>query len=208
MKTLVFLATVLLAVPAMAANFGANGQFSAQPGQPVYSIWAYKLTDGQWVKSDQYSWTTSDPRLGWQYARKVNAVPGWVAMTNLPTPTSQALGVLNRGPVQISQNGAQTTISIAGWTVSVPSSMIPRDANGDIEYGSSSDSNDWTSDYGDTSDIDASNRTQDMINNQMQSDQIQDMINTQNMIDTQNMINTQNMVEQQNAAAAQMNANP
>ncbi len=198
MKTLVFLATMFLALPAVAA----------QPGQPVYSIWAYKLTGGQWVKSDQYSWTTSDPRLGWQYVRKVNAVPGWVATTNLPNPTSQALGVLNRGPVHISQNGAQTTISIAGRTVSVPSSMIPRDANGDIEYSSSSDSNDWTSTYGDTSDIDAMNRTQDMINNQMQTDQIQDMINTQNMIDTQNMINTQNMVDQQNAAAAQMNANP
>jgi hypothetical protein len=199
MKTLIVIATVLLAVPA----------FAADPGQPVYSVWAYKLTDNQWVKSNQYSWTTTDPRAASDYARKVNAVASWCATTNLPvSPSRPVQGYPNyrRGPLQIVDNGVQATISLGPMTVVVPSRMIPRDADGQL-IESPSD-NDWSSTYSDTSDIDNMIRTQDMINTQLQYDRIQDMINAQSFLNTENMINTQNMVDQMNAQAAQAIANP
>ena len=60
------------------------------PDRPVYEVWAFKLVDGKWVKSDEYSWS-SRSREGWDIryvaldlAKRINAVPGWCATTNAP----------------------------------------------------------------------------------------------------------------------------
>jgi len=29
------------------------------PDKPTYTVWAFKLTDGQWVKDEKQSWTTT-----------------------------------------------------------------------------------------------------------------------------------------------------
>ena len=55
-----------------------------QPPLPTFTVWAYKLTDGKWVKDEKFSWTTKDPVQGWEYAKNVNAVPGWCAVNNCP----------------------------------------------------------------------------------------------------------------------------
>jgi hypothetical protein len=62
-----------------------------QPPLLTFTVWAYKLTDGKWVKSDKFSWTTKDVVQGWEYTRNVNAVPGWCATNNCPpiVPESQ-----------------------------------------------------------------------------------------------------------------------
>ena len=61
------------------------------PDHVTFTIWAYKLTDGKWVKSDEFCWTTQDPIQAWEYMKKINAVSGWCATTNCPpiVPKSQ-----------------------------------------------------------------------------------------------------------------------
>jgi hypothetical protein len=61
------------------------------PDHLSFAIWAYKLTDGKWVKSDEFCWATQDPIQAWSYTRQINAVPGWYAGTNCPPilPNSQ-----------------------------------------------------------------------------------------------------------------------
>jgi hypothetical protein len=61
------------------------------PPLPVYVVWAFKLTDGKWVKSEEYSWDsskwTADNRqrlVALDLAKRINAVPGWKATTNAP----------------------------------------------------------------------------------------------------------------------------
>jgi hypothetical protein len=65
------------------------------PEAVTYSVWAYKLTDGKWIKNDEYSWDTSkwrsrdvndaDGRLvALDLVKRINAVPGWYATTNAP----------------------------------------------------------------------------------------------------------------------------
>jgi hypothetical protein len=52
------------------------------------SVWAYKFTNGKWVKDEKYSWSPKEyysmraDLLA--YARKLNAIPGWCATTNSP----------------------------------------------------------------------------------------------------------------------------
>lgn len=67
------------------------GQPEKSPPQPVYVVWAFKLTDGKWVKNEEYSWDTSkwtiDNRqrlVALDLAKRINDVPGWRATTNAP----------------------------------------------------------------------------------------------------------------------------
>lgn len=55
-----------------------------KPPLVTFTVWAFKLTDGKWVKDDKFSWTTEDVERGWEYTRNVNAVPGWCAVNNCP----------------------------------------------------------------------------------------------------------------------------
>jgi hypothetical protein len=55
-----------------------------QPPLPTFMVWAYKLTDGKWVKDDKFSWTIKDAVQAWEYTKNVNAVPGWCATNNCP----------------------------------------------------------------------------------------------------------------------------
>ena len=71
---------------------------SAFPDKPVYSVWAFTRAAGKWVKDENHSWTTSDPVLGLEYAKKVNAVAGWCdhqlsrALYRKPNVSSMAVG--------------------------------------------------------------------------------------------------------------------
>jgi len=47
-----------------------NVRPSAFPTPLTYSVWAYKLTDGKWVKDASYSWTTQDRNSPWTTLRK------------------------------------------------------------------------------------------------------------------------------------------
>ena len=52
------------------------------PAPVTFTIWAFQMTDGNWVKDEKYCWTTNDPVKGVEYAKKVNAVTGWRATDN------------------------------------------------------------------------------------------------------------------------------
>ena len=100
---------------------------SRPPPINTYAVWAFKLTDGKWVKDEKYSWTTPDPLAGLQYARNVNAVPGWCATTNSPQPVPQAERDVDGGPLHGAANYARSgyaarglTISIGGFTINLP----------------------------------------------------------------------------------------
>ena len=82
-----------------------NTQPSAFPDKPTYAVWAYTLANGKWVKDEKYSWTTPDPLLGLEYAKKVSAVPGWRATDNCPEPVPAAQRYVDGGTV----HGADTT---------------------------------------------------------------------------------------------------
>jgi hypothetical protein len=174
----------------------ANTGPTELPSKPMYSVWAFRLADGKWVKDDRQSWTTTDPQLGIAYARKVNAVAGWTATTNCPPPVERALRYVNGGMTHSAENSS-VRFSIGGWSITVPYTAIKNGAN--ANGGSESYSPDSSPTYDNTSDVQNMINTQNMINNQVNND------NTQNMINLQNMINTQNMIDAQNAINA---ANP
>jgi hypothetical protein len=60
------------------------------PPRAVFDVWAFKLTDGKWLKSDEYSWSTrgrdqwDDRLVALDLVKRINAVPGWCATTNAP----------------------------------------------------------------------------------------------------------------------------
>ena len=179
------------------------------PDQPTYTVWAFKLTDGKWVKDEKYSWTTPDPLAGLQYAQNVNAVPGWRTTTNCPQPVPQAERYVDGGPLQGAENYSRSgyaargmTISIGGFTINLPPFQVTPGGGDNDDSGYTG--MDTTSNYSDTSDIQNSIATQDMINNQTMFNNEQDAINTQNFNDTENMINNmQDMVNTQNAVNEQ-----
>ena len=176
----------------------------APPNQPTYSVWAFKLTDGKWVKDEQYSWTTGDPGQGLAYANRVNAVPGWKATTNSPPSLPTIRQYVNGAAVSGGAGDSYIqlpTICINGWTVRLPSLRIPAGVAVGDEVDSTglddslNDAN-WRA-IQDSVNLQNMLNTQDMINTQMMNNNIQDMINTQNFINTENMINTQNAVNAQ-----------
>ena len=178
---------------------------SAFPDKPTYTVWAYAITDGKWVKDEKYSWTTPDPLLGLEYAKKVNAVAGWCATTNCPPPVPEAQrfvdggklhGATNHSVNNLAGNSGGMTISLGGITVQIPREILQRVRSSSADNISS---NYDSPSYDNSSDIQNMVNTQDMINTQQMNNNIQDMINTQNMLNTQQMNNDmQNMINAQN----------
>jgi hypothetical protein len=167
------------------------------PEAPMFSVWAYKLTDGKWMKSDKYSWTTNDPVAGSKYAKKVDAVAGWTTTTNSPPTVPKAQRYVNGGTVHGAENYSMH-INLGGVSIAVPYSLLRNSGVGSGNAGFSFYDNYST--HGDTSDVQNTIATQDMINNQINNDNIQDMINTQNFNETENEINNE-----QNTINAQAN---
>ena len=89
MKSIITTAMLLIAAPALAGQPNVRATTAASP--ILYSVWAFQLTAGQWVKDEKYSWTTSDPRAALEYTRKVNAVPGSCTTTNSPQPVVRTI---------------------------------------------------------------------------------------------------------------------
>ena len=81
-----------------------NARPSEFPDKPTYSVWAFKLANGKWVKDEKYSWTTPAPLLGLQYTKNVNAVPGWTATNNCPAPVPDAQRYVDGGTVLRKRN--------------------------------------------------------------------------------------------------------
>ena len=99
------------------------------PQSPMYSVWAYKLADGKWVKDDKQSWSTPDPvaRLADVSKDAVRAVTaGWTAVSRPTAPSwfpEGLQGHVNGGTVQGAQNYAMR-INLGGYSFSVPYSAI------------------------------------------------------------------------------------
>jgi hypothetical protein len=172
------------------------------PAKPSFSVWAYQLTDGKWVKDDKYSWTTPDPVAGLEYAKKVNAVAGWRATTNCPPPVPEAQRVVDGGILHGPQprnssnrSGGVLTINLGGVTFQIPRQMLQGVGRSSFSSDSSSS---FAPTYGDDSAVQNMISTQDMINNQTMNDNMQEMLDTQNNFNTQNMIDSQNAINAQN----------
>ncbi len=81
------------------------------PARVGFEVWAFHLEGGKWVKDPKFCWTapeTYDSRIqALEYAKKVNAVPGWCATTNAPESTRQTIDqtVTYHGP-----------LGSSGWT--------------------------------------------------------------------------------------------
>jgi hypothetical protein len=185
------------------------------PDKPTYAIWAFKLTDGKWIKDEPHSWTTDDPVKGGDYVKKVNAVRGWCATSNCPEPVPAARRSIDGGLVHsaeqyrncrfdvcetwygpaVSTGRRPMVINWMGWNINVD---IPiHGGDGGSSYSDPSfdtfsydTSTSITPAYDNSNDIQNMLNTQNMINTQNMVNNIQDMVNTQNMIDTQNMINS------------------
>ena len=76
----------------------------AFPALPTYSVWAFHLVDGKWVKDAQYCWTTTDPVKGLDYAKKVDAVSGWKTTTNCPAVIPASERAVNGGAMRGMEN--------------------------------------------------------------------------------------------------------
>ncbi|HTQ41018.1 MAG TPA: hypothetical protein VMJ32_18535 [Pirellulales bacterium] len=201
-----------------------NARPASTPDKPTYAVWAYQLINGQWVKSEQYSWTTQNPRAGLTYAAKVNAVPGWSATTNCPPVVPKAQRYIDGGMVQGAEYyyAQSFGVDLGARTMRIPylNMTIRLPAGTHWNQGNSGDS-DSSGYYDNSADISAAEtdweNTQNMLNTQAAINQ-QNMLDTQNMLnnqqqfqDMENMINTQNQVNNQmqmdavNAMNAQMN---
>jgi hypothetical protein len=178
-------------------------QQSAAPAALQFSIWAFQLTDGQWVKDDKYCWTTTDPLKGAEYAKKVNAVKGWTATDNCPqaaprTQQQYVYGHPGRGGrvyidinslIRDALNGSLRTNAVPGdngtaWDPSWSNSVSVESTSTPV-YDNSADIQNMIN-------IQNMLNTQDMINTQNMVNNLQDMVNSQNMVNEQNMINSMN----------------
>ena len=77
-------------------SYISRQQQSAFPTAPTFSVWAFKLTDGAWVRDEKYCWTSPDPMKVVEYAGKVNAVRNWRANHELPRSRSAESAVCHR----------------------------------------------------------------------------------------------------------------
>jgi len=174
-------------VPATAAPTTVAPAAAAAPIQ--YTVWAFQLKDGAWVKDESYSWTTPDPVAASAYVAKIQAVPGWTATTNSPIP---APPVVAYAPAPRRDFGGGTmTFNIGGYSITVPRGAMNPNAQsvGPGEY-----STDWepVSDPAPDTSVQDSLALQDQINQQIQNDNLQDQLNMQNFINTENWVNDQN----------------
>lgn len=117
------------------------------PVPPVYTVWAYKLTEGKWVKDEQYSKAVDDQERCWAYAKNLNAVPGWCATTNCPEAAlapgqgplylGMARGVTygyGDGNMGYSRNGYPVYSEHGGRTIYRPHMVIRLGADADWHY--------------------------------------------------------------------------
>src|ERR1700683_3987520 len=88
MKSLVFTAILLFAVPVLAADSKPNTQPDAPPSPPpvTYSVWGFKWDGQQYVRQTTHSFTTTDIKQAQGYADQINSYAGWSATTNIPEP--------------------------------------------------------------------------------------------------------------------------
>ena len=176
MRTILTIAVFLVATPVLAAGPNPNAALPANPGTaapvaasatPIYSVWAYQQVGGKWVKNDQYSWTTTNPATGRAYARRIDAVPGWTATTNLPARATRArqfgYGAAPRAGIVNNPGNQMLSVNAGGYSISIPYSLIqragvdPRTINsGNFTASSSDDSSSYDNwpNYSDTSAID------------------------------------------------------
>ena len=98
------------------SQVNAGTRPSPQPDPVAFAVWAFKLTDGKFVKNDQYSWTTADPLAALDYAQKLAAVPGWSATTNAPATMPEAQRYVDGGTVLgLPSNVAYPAYSYPGY---------------------------------------------------------------------------------------------
>lgn len=164
------------------------------PDKPTYTVWAFKLTDGHWVKDEKHSWTTANPLSGREYAKKVNAVSGWAATDNCPDVVPQAQRFVDGGTVRGAEQYKNYRFGICdtayGPVVPIRYRQYATIWSGwDPNWTVQSNSIDSPPAYDNWSDIQNMINMQNMINTQNMLNNIQDMVNTQNMINTQNMVN-------------------
>lgn len=116
----------------------------------AFTVWAFKLTDGKWIKDAEYCWTTGDTctcRLdALAYVKKINAVPGWYATTNAPdcavarrtNDTVMYHGPAgyddSSGPVGYSRGGYPVYSEHGGRTIERPHMTIRVGADADWYY--------------------------------------------------------------------------
>ena len=136
-------------IPALCSEVSDNVTYPPAMGTPEpparvgFTVWAYRLEDGKWVKDPKYCWTapeTYDSRIqALEYAKKVNAVEGWCATTNAPEsaakPANQAavyhgpLGTIGggygRGYYNNGGSSSDTYINLRGRRVAYPSDIPP-----------------------------------------------------------------------------------
>jgi hypothetical protein len=182
---------------------------ASSPNKSTYAVWAFQLTGGQWLKDEQHSWTTTDPRAALAYAKKVNAVPNWSATTNCPPVVPKNERYVDGGMLQGTENyyARAFGIDLGARTIHIPylnmTIRLPERANNTDSDDSENSGyyDNWTDNSAAESDYE---NLQNMLNTQA-------AINTQNMIDTQNMINNQNqfnamedMINTQNQVNMQM----
>jgi hypothetical protein len=80
--------------------------FPSEAPSIAFTVWAFQLKDGKWVKDEKYCWTTGSNytcRLdALAYVKKVNVVPGWCATINAPDcglpPPKEAYPINYHGP--------------------------------------------------------------------------------------------------------------
>ena len=54
------------------------------PPKAAFTVWAYKLVDGKWIKQDAYCGSSASWSECQKYIADVSAVPGWCVTTNCP----------------------------------------------------------------------------------------------------------------------------
>jgi hypothetical protein len=203
--------------------FITNARPPSTSDKPTYAIWAFQLINGQWIKSEQYSWTTQDTHAGLAYAKKVNAVPGWSATTNCPPPVPKARRYVDGGMLQGAEYyyARSFGIDLGARTIRIPylnmTIRLPEGTQwnqGDSDSDSSAYYDNWTDnsaaerDYENTQNMlntQAAIYTQNMLNNEQELNNEQQFNDMENMINTQNEVNNQMMMDAQNVMNAQMN---
>jgi len=191
---------MLLASPLLAADTAPAAAATQTPPAATYEVWGYRWDGAQWVRQPQYNYSTTDVQRAANYAAQIDRYPGWTATTNIPPASMPAVRRTFGGRFMRGARGGYVRapmISIGGFTFHLPNVRVPAG----VQASDTTDSSfyDNFTNYGDTSQIDASTALQDQINQQTANDNQQELLDEQNFENTENMINSQ-----QEALNAQM----
>jgi hypothetical protein len=85
MKTILTAILLITALPAFADNRPAADK------NTTWEVWVFKSVDGRWIKQDDRSFKTGDPKQASDYYNAVFRVPGWYATSNAPGCTPPAM---------------------------------------------------------------------------------------------------------------------